>query len=159
MPRRAAWSRGRGSPRTETRTAARMRRRARRTTGGAGAGTRAVDQAPGAHREQRRQQGEERHQHAGGELGGAQFEREQRGGHPRADEGEVAERVERYEVDDFQLGLQSTIATPAQVTAMPARASGLGTTPNQAASSTTANTGGRYIMLVTRVAAPGRSRE
>ena len=118
----------------------------------------AVDQAPGAHRQHRRQQREQRHQHAGGELRGAELEREQRGGHPRADEGEVAERIQDYEGDDFQLGLQTVMATPAQVTAMPASASALGTTPNQAASSTTANTGGRYIMLVTRVAPPWRSR-
>src|SRR5687767_11154702 len=118
----------------------------------------AVDQPPGADREQRRQQREERHQHAGGEFRGAQLEREQRGRHSRADEGEMPEHVQGDEKYYFQRGLQSTIATPAQATAMPASASALGTRPNHTASSTTANTGGRYIMLVTRVASPWRSR-
>src|SRR5438034_4878957 len=39
--------------------------------------------------------------------------------HAAADERQVAEGVERYEVDDRQRGLQRVIATPPHATAMP----------------------------------------
>ncbi len=118
----------------------------------------AVDEAPGADGKQHGQQREQRHEQADGEFRGAQLQGEKRGRHARADEGQVAQRVQDDEIDDLQRRLQTVIATPAQATAMPASASPLGTTPNIAASSTTANTGGRYIMLATRVASPWRIR-
>src|SRR5207244_6888324 len=104
-----------------------------------------VDQAAGAHRKQHRQQREQRHQHADGELGGAQIEGEERRRHAGADKAQMPERVERYEIDDGQRGFQTVIATPVQASAMPAIISAPGSTPNIASSSATANTGGRYI--------------
>src|SRR5439155_1005971 len=83
----------------------------------------------------------------------------QRRSHEDADERQVAEGVERYEVDDRQRGLQTVIATPPHATAMPSTVSQPGATPNSASSSATANTGGRYIMLVTRAAPPWRSSQ
>src|SRR5438034_9908385 len=79
--------------------------------------------------------------------------------HAAADERQVAQGVERYEVDDRQRGLQRVIATPPHATAMPSTVSQPGATPNSASSSATANTGGRYIMLVTRAAPPWRSSQ
>src|SRR4029077_3976832 len=95
---------------------------------------------------------------ADGEFRGAKLQREERRGHPAADEAQMAEDVERYEVGDFHEGVHTAMATPTQVTAMPASASVPGHTPKKASSSTTAKIGGRYIMLVTRVASPWRMR-
>src|SRR5205085_5981464 len=79
--------------------------------------------------------------------------------HARADEGKMPEHVQREDVEQAQRAVHTVIATPAQATTMPTSISGVGTTPNIASSSTTANTGGRYIMLVTRVASPCRSSQ
>src|SRR4029077_20882134 len=95
---------------------------------------------------------------ADGEFRGAKLQREECRGHPAADEAQMAEDVERYEVGDFHAGVHTAMATPTQVTAMPASASVPGHTPKNASSSTTAKIGGRYIMLVTRVASPWRMR-
>src|SRR6267142_825952 len=122
-------------------------------------GADAVDEPAARHRQQHRQEREQGHQRADGERRGAELQREQRRGHAAADERQVAEGVERYEVDDRQRGLQTVIATPPHATAMPRTVSQPGATPNSASSSATANTGGRYIMLVTRAAPPWRSSQ
>src|SRR5437588_11434640 len=128
---------------------------------GEGAGERltrtdAVDEPAARHRQQHRQEREQGHQRADGERRGTELQREQRRGHAAADEPQVAEGVERYEVDDRQRGFQTVIATPPHATAMPRTVIQPGATPNSASSSATANTGGRYIMLVTRAASPWR---
>src|SRR5467141_1846121 len=119
----------------------------------------AVDEPAARHRQQHRQEREQGHQRTDGERRGTELQREQRRGHAAADERQVAEGVERYEVDDRQRGLQTVIATPPHATAMPRTVSQPGATPNSASSSATANTGGRYIMLVTRAAPPWRSSQ
>src|SRR5258708_10641257 len=119
----------------------------------------AVDEPAARHRQQHRQEREPAHQPADRDRRGTELQREQRRGHAAADERQVAEGVERYEVDDRQRGLQTVIATPPHATAMPRTVSQPGATPNSASSSATANTGGRYIMLVTRAAPPWRSSQ
>ena len=63
-----------------------------------------------------------------GEGGSAELEGEERRRHAAADEAQVPERVQDDEVGDFQGRVQTVMATPAQVTAMPASVSALGTT-------------------------------
>src|SRR5439155_5071049 len=101
---------------------------------------------------------EQREQRADREFGGAELEREERRRHAAADEAQVPEDVQRDEVGDFHGFVHTVMATPTQVTAMPKSVSALGTTPKSASSHTTAKIGGRYIMLVTRVASPCRIR-
>src|SRR5207253_7802434 len=116
----------------------------------------AVDEAAGGHGEQHRQDGEERYQRSDGEGGSAELQGEERRRHAAADEAQVPERVQEDEVGDFHGLVHTVMATPVQVTPIPTRLSALGTTWKSASSRSTAKIGGRYIMLVTRVASPWR---
>src|SRR3954464_13154877 len=119
----------------------------------------AVDEPPGEDREEHRHQREAGDERSNREGGRAELKGKERGRHPAAHVAEVAEGVEQGEEPYLhERRLQTVIATPAHVTAMPTSVRPVGTMWNIAASSTTAKIGGRYIMLVTRVASPCRMR-